>query len=232
MNIYITQEVFLYKDDNYRRVSRATHSGANIDNYLPDLKSDEEIKEELMSQENFYKVKEIFPDDIVPGEWVTVDLKDKLGDSLRNQEELPIDTFSHHKITPKLQYTYNSQLHIANYKRTLSRGWPLRSFKKYRCGRTILNTPDVKTADEAVRSLEYVAVDIKTDQGSTKVVRSGGAKYAQSFEMYNLMPVLSYPDRRATKMTLFRQYEGTPSVTERVFLLVKHPLLPSEIGRS
>ena len=122
MNIYITQEVFLYKDDNYRRVSRATNSGANIDNYLPDLKSDEEIKEELMSQENFYKVKEIFPDDIVPGEWVTVDLKDKLGDSLRNQEELPQDPLSHHQVIPNKQYTYNSRLHVADYKKNTQEG--------------------------------------------------------------------------------------------------------------
>ena len=212
VNIYITQEVFLYKDDNYRRVSRATHSGANIDNYLPDLKSDEEIKEELMSQENFYKVKEIFPNDIVPGEWVTVDLKDKLGDSLRNQERLPQDLLSHHQVIPNKQYTYNSRLHVADYKTILSRGWPLPYLKQIGG----LGQFSVGGSFDTENGVWYCSVELKTDTGISKIVRYKSDEVIQNpyeviqnpYEVFSpLSPIISYPDSRAKKITLYRWYD-------------------------
>ena len=210
INVYITPEVLMYKDVNFKRTSRAEGSpGKYHDNYLPDLKSDEEIKEELLSQENFYKVKEIFPNDIVPGEWVTVDLKDKLGDSLRNQERLPQDPLSHHQVIPNKQYTYNSRLHVADYKRILSRGWPLPYLKQSGgLGQFKLSGESVITGyDEA---LVYAIVEVKTETGVSKVVRY---KLPNSLDVFNLMPLLSYPDKRAKKITIRREYKGWPSVT-------------------
>jgi hypothetical protein len=211
VNVYITQEVLLYKDENYKRISRVSVSGV-LDNYLPDLKTDEEIKEELMSQENFYKVKEILPDDIVPGEWTPIDLKDKLGDSLINQERLTVDPFSHHLILPKKQYTYNSRLHIADLKRVLSRGFPMPYFKQTR-GEGQFELGGESVISGYYEALIYALVEIKTETGVSKVVRYNLPE--SNLDVFNLMPLLSYPDARARKITLRREYKGFPPVTER-----------------
>jgi hypothetical protein len=54
--------------------------------------------------------------------------------------------------------------------------------------------------------IEYIEVSIKTATGISSVVRITPELQGTYLEMLNLSPMLSYPDSRATKLTLYRSY--------------------------
>jgi hypothetical protein len=213
ISVFITPEVLMYKNINFKRVSRATYSGANIDNYLPDLKTDAEMIEELMTKSKFYKVSSIPFDEVISdGNWVTIDLKGKLGENLKNQEEMTLDPFSHHSYLPDKQYVYNSRLHILNYEQSLFHGWPLSYFKQIG-GLGQFELPGDEDVTGVYKALVYALVEIKTETGLSKVVRYNIP--TGTISKFNLGAFLSYPDSRAKKITLCRETQGLPPVTER-----------------
>lgn len=109
----------------------------NVETYLrhhfvPSRITDEDIREELLKQRIFYKVKEYtwdeYQKDVVGKGWVTIDLKDVLS-TLTEQEQLNIDSYTRSEYFSSVCQYYNGKLHIANYKENSFSGWPATYFK-------------------------------------------------------------------------------------------------------
>jgi len=171
-------------------------------------KTDAALLKEISELQTFYKVHEIPYADIVAGDWVTVDLKGKLGDSMATLETLPIDPMSHHGFIPESQFVYNSKLHGANYKTLLSRGWPLNYFYAQQGVGQFPATGFIGPGEELFVEGEshYTKIEIKTPDGITSVIRKKDRTLTSlSPPPAGLGAMVSYPDRRATKMTIVRR---------------------------
>lgn len=100
--------------------------------HAPTRIPDSELREQLLHQRNFYKVKEFTWDEyqraVVNHGWVTIDLKDVLS-TLTEQETLNIDSYTRSEYFSSVCQYYNGKLHIANYKENQFTGWPATYFK-------------------------------------------------------------------------------------------------------
>lgn len=211
VSVFMTQEVLMYKDENYKRSAQINVETVQLDNYLPDLKTNEEIINELMSHENFYKVQEIDFDKLEAEQWIKLDLEGKLGEQMRaGSNEMPLDSSSYHLILPKKQYTYNSRLHIADYERLLSRGFPPRYFENVNVDIGQFNSKDYNTINTPNNKV-FAEVKIETEQGDAKVVRYD---FPEVLKQKGLAPILSYPDRNAKSLRIVRQAQGYPTIVE------------------
>lgn len=215
LSIFITQEVNQYKiADKSSFIEQSRYENQETANYcaenhLPTVKSNAELVTELLTKQNFYRVKEIPFDDLVTGNttgnitlntWIDLDLKDKLGDNLVNQDELPVDNFTHHQLVPRMQMVYNSKLHTMDYKTLFSHGFPLSYFQANQgVGQFIANqvTPNSATF------MYYIVVSIKTSKGISKVVR-----YSTNALSFSDLGMISYPDSRAKSIIIYQYYNN------------------------
>jgi hypothetical protein len=219
VSVFITREVSpldLEGNLTERELDFAFTGNNDLGSYqwLPTPKANEAIVKELMNQPGFYKVHEIPFEEITAGDWITIDLDSKLGDSLLTQEVLPIDPLSHHTFKPQYQFVYNSKLHIANYNVLLSRGWPLNYFE---------SLPGVGQfpGNESFYSSTsnwYCEVTIKTETGETKVVRYSLPE--AGLTIADLNAIISYPDRRATRISIYRFFDNNDLTLREQILTV------------
>lgn len=216
VSVFITPEVSMYKDEACTRTaSYKVSADRYVDNYSKPIKTEAEILKELKDL-RFRKVHDIEFDtlrSITPGTWQDIDLTDKLGEMLDFQELMPVDDFTHHKMRPSFIASYNAELHAVNYTTDLSRGWPVEYFHAsnfYGVGQFRALYPDGEVDEQGW--IEYAAVRIKTSNGESKVVRvtpefqSGGFVY---LNIFNLSPLISYPDSRAIELIIYRSYYDT-----------------------
>lgn len=214
VSIFISPEVNPYKvteKSKFIEQSRYSDSSSNnfcAENHFPPIKTNEEILKELKANQQFYKVKEIAFSDLVTGNttgnvtvntWIDVDLSDKLGDSLVNQDELPVDNMTHHTLLPQKQMVYNSRLHAIDYKTILSRGWAMDNFY---ANAGLGQFEALSHASEGHAWI--IKTDIKTETGISTVVRYKPATVENYLMPDKLSSMLSYPDSRAEKMTITR----------------------------
>lgn len=222
VSVFITPQVSQCKDtsdDKYNFIGEARfdYTSAtvynNIENYLSTVRKNSEIITALYENQRFYKVHEIPFDDIKTtaenGGWVTIDLKGKLGDNLLVQQELTTASFSN--IKAGNQMTYNSMLHAWNIKNIASRGWPYSYFEQKETG--IGQFPAQYTIINDYAEAKWIRVKIKTELGITEVVQgfdnivSGTITPVSGYGDFT--PVLSYPDIRATELTLYHKFGTT-----------------------
>lgn len=212
VSVFMTPEVSIYKADTclYIGALYTAYYGSlryRAWNWQPEVKTNKEIIEELKTLQ-FYKVHEIPFDElqsITPDTWIDIDLKGKLGDNLVNQEVLPLDDYTHHQLIPNQQMTYNSRLHAMDYKTVLSRGWPVNYFYSNQ-GIGQFEATETQGEIDAQRWLESIEVKIKTENGMSGVVRITPELQGEYLKLYNFSPMISYPDSRATELTLYRSY--------------------------
>lgn len=106
-------------------------SVANM-SYIPNRREDKDIRYDLL-RSPFYLLREYTQDEL-PNllKNPIVDLQDpKYEGVLKNitqQETLKVEAVSRYSYIPKVQYTYNGRLHIANYTRTQFHGYPIDTF--------------------------------------------------------------------------------------------------------
>ena len=191
----------------------------SIENHFPPLKTNVELIKELTALSSFYKILEIPFEDImvgsttatgatignglnlapVVGEWTNIDMSDGTNgilENLVNQDELSVDNFTHHTLLPQKQMVYNSRLHAIDYKTLFSRGFPVHYFAA--------NTgtgqfPASTVAPNPFTAYWFILVTIKTSTGISTVVRYSTV-VTDNFSDLNM---LSYPDSRATSMTIY-----------------------------
>jgi len=203
VSIFITTAVQLYKvsgKSHWIEQSRYENSSSYnycIENFLPILKTSEELKTEIGDLRTFYKVKTIDYSDIIAADWIDVDLTKGILQNITAQEVLPYDNFSHHSTLPKIQFVYNSKLHIGNYKTSYSRGRFLDDFYAQQ-GTGQFPTEMINPNGSGW----IIKTEIKTTNGISTVVRFKQAVLGSDQTPNMLAAMLSYPDSRATKMTI------------------------------
>lgn len=154
----------------------------NVETYLrhhfvPSRITDEDIREELLKQRTFYKVKEFtwdeYQKDVVGKGWVTIDLKDVLS-TLTEQEQLNIDSYTRSEYFSSVCQYYNGKLHIANYKENSFSGWPATYFKAEGYNYIADNyTAAIKIADKARG--QGNSADNKINIAPYDYIREGGS---------------------------------------------------------
>ncbi len=160
-------------------------------------------KEAILDAYQFRKVAEL---DLTGN--VVWELEDWSTDNLALQELLTEEGYTPHPFSAECSYVYNSRLHVANLKQTI--------FKGYKWG------PDAYYN----RNLEFsglwtldVYTTIDTEQGKSVVKQTATMHGTRK----HLSPFMSYPDTRASEMTVVYNDGGT--VKSRTFTLKKHPYL-------
>lgn len=154
----------------------------NVETYLrhhfvPSRITDEDIREELLKQRTFYKVKEFtwdeYQKDVVGKGWVTIDLEDVLS-TLTEQEQLNIDSYTRSEYFSSVCQYYNGKLHIANYKENSFSGWPATYFKAEGYNYIADNfTAAMKIADKARG--QGNSADNKINVTAYDYIREGGS---------------------------------------------------------
>lgn len=212
VSVFLTPEICPYDldtveslKDTYLNPGTGTRSA---ENYYFRNKSNADILKDIADNQRFYKVHEITFDELRtlnPGTWIDIDLKDKIGDNLVNQEALPVDNFTHHSYKPNKQLVYNSKLHIMDYEQELFRPWPVNYFYQTFGKGQFSNSAQEGTVD-AQGWIEYATVNIKTETGISTTVRITPETQGSWLNIFNLLPIISYPDSRATAITIYRNY--------------------------
>ena len=236
--VFITQPVCMYDTEQW---SKGEVLGENEVQVVLKSKTNAEIIDELIKSPNFYLVKEDKLNSIKEGDWVDIDLeKDAILKNLVQQEVLNLDSNIRNSYSPKTSFSYNGRLHIANYSEQYFRGFPLRYFfaqetvggfpvSKYSSAWGYL-TPgqfDALKAQGLVQS--YIAVELDTSDGKRTVVRYIDVPdQSFSYKWQSLSPFLSYPDNRATKMTICiysstYEYGRVVIQAKKTFALKPHP---------
>lgn len=202
--VFISQEIDPYRnfiDDT--SVEDNLHVSKEINTYYKMIhaipKSFDNLREELNNIKNLYLIHEIpFADIKQSDDWVDVDLKNKLGDALVTHTTLPISAFDYSIIKDSSMDTYNSRLHIFNYREEDRCGYHIEDFNLY--GGFGQHSASMEEEFDAA----CIAVDYKTVDGKSIVVKrfdkpiittNGGAPL--------LNPCLSYHRGDATSITLY-----------------------------
>ena len=210
VSVFMSPEVSMFKiNEDCQYIGFYDGNGTNsgkTENYLPSRKTNAEILKELSDNQQFYKVYEISFDQlqaIAPNTWIDIDLKGKLGENLKYQDELPVGNT--HTLLPKSQLAYNAKLHALGYTQELFRGWPVNYFHDItQTGQ--YNADDYGTIPNE-RWLEWVSVKIKTEGGTSKVVRvTHQASQSDLLQLKGLQSMISYPDARAFEITFHRNF--------------------------
>lgn len=170
------------QDGNLAFFVECSIEGYNVETYLrhhfvPSRITDEDIREELLKQRTFYKVKEFtwdeYQKDVVGKGWVTIDLEDVLS-TLTEQEQLNIDSYTRSEYFSSVCQYYNGKLHIANYKENSFSGWPATYFKAEGYNYIADNfTAAMKIADKARG--QGNSADNKINITSYDYIREGGS---------------------------------------------------------
>ncbi len=233
VSIFVSKEVLPFDLEKVESIKNTylyfTDSKTHcVENYYFKPKSTADIIKELSDNQQFYKVHEIPFDDIKKTSendgWVEIDLKGKLGDNLVNQEELPVDNFSHHSLLPNKQMVYNSKIHVMDYKQEFFRGWSL-NYLTNKNGRGQFQS----TSSGDIKRF-YVEVSIKTGLGTSKVVRyfdyNGDSENMIPSEISGFNPMITYPDSRAFKIKIYSEiYQG---INPPKYMLLEYNLKGSE----
>lgn len=170
------------QDGNLAFFVECSIGGYNVETYLrhhfvPSRITDEDIREELLKQRTFYKVKEFtwdeYQKDVVGKGWVTIDLEDVLS-TLTEQEQLNIDSYTRSEYFSSVCQYYNGKLHIANYKENSFSGWPATYFKAEGYNYIADNyTAAIKIADKARG--QGNSADNKINIAPYDYIREGGS---------------------------------------------------------
>ncbi len=164
------------------------------------LRDADDIVEDLQDIRMLYKVASISFDEIKAkpkGEWFDLQIKDGVLSTLTEQERLDVDGGIRASFSGKIAYPYNGRLHIANLSEGMFMGFPMNYFF-HNAGYGQYNDPTrfIKMSYSA-----YISVEI--EGGFRKVYRKSFV--TQTNNIPAIMPILSYPDASATKITILIQ---------------------------
>lgn len=245
--VFITNPVCMYDTEQWSQAKLLTTGNVenltweNNQQVVLKVKTDAEIIDELIKSPNFYLVKEDKLNSIKEGDWVDIDLeKDAILKNLVQQEVLNLDSNIRNSYSPKTSFSYNGRLHIANYSEQYFRGFPLGYFfaqetvggfpvNKYSSAWYYLTDEQFNTLKTQGLVQSYIAVELDTSDGKRTVVRYIDIPSTSfSYNWQSLSPFLSYPDNRATKMTICLSsstynYGGGVTQIKKTFPLKPHP---------
>lgn len=165
--------------------------------FIPEMKSDKTLREEINKIDNLYKVYEIEYSELKKevGEWKDIQFGkgDLISDNLVEQEALQLSDIYKVEIIKGHIFGYNERLHIYDYvKSTIQR-------VKY-TGLNYYGSIGVGQYD-AGTAMQYNYAIVVTDKNSSKVVSTFSGIYP------TINPLLSYPDTEATNIRVIKYYQ-------------------------
>jgi len=188
-----------------------------VESYTGRPKTNAEIIKELESQ-LFYRVASISFDEINSqvNEWITLDLKGKLGENLFMQEQLPVDV-SRNTFNPQGQHMYNSRLHAFNYKELLPRSHPVESFIPTGSG----DNGQFNAFLHEATTEWWIEAEIRTPEGTSRTVRYKLLNSDIVRDAGHLAPMVSFPDSRARRLRIAKRhsFNNGASFTTRIWNL-------------
>ena len=205
-----------------KRVSNNEFATAQLTTFEFNELTQKELELSLLNQKIFYKIKELELSDVKKGGWIDLEFKDNILNNLKtNCEQLNLDAINRSSFVPKVAYSYNGRLHLANYSEKLFSGYPINYFfderpseanTQYAPYKTFFNFPIQNHDDEFEKSKAYmkIVVHLKTEDGYKQVTRYrtlyGNKTFINGFYVYpysDLMPFICYPDRRASRLDVY-----------------------------
>lgn len=231
-------DVISYIDASYQCI-RNKRGALIAEEYYYNLRRDEDVINDLVSQANFYKIGEIKIEDTSTnrGRWLDLDIEKWAVENLITQERLETDSTGRDSFDARVAFPYNARLHIADYEQRMFDGWLLQHFEQYggkgqyevastsidcKKGECIgwIKTDFASTDRQGTvvrkiyknRNLVGAKNEIEADLGRGlifgKVERETSLRNGArpDMEIKALNPMLSYPNRSATKMTICIYY--------------------------
>ena len=157
------------------------------------------IKEALENINNLYLIHEIpFADVKKSEDWIDINLKGKLGDALVTRTTLPISAFDYSVIKDSSMDTYNSRLHMFNYKEEDRCGYHIEDFNLYG------GFGQYSASQEVELGSACIVVDYKDIGGEKRIVKrftNPTLTMDGSLAMFN--PLLGFHMGNATKITFY-----------------------------
>jgi hypothetical protein len=194
---------------------------------------DAEFKK-LNDEPAFYKVGTIAlssleQDPSYPNEYtgeITLDLKG-FYKNYATRKILPIDNYSHHKVTGEASYIYNSRLHLGDTVQTLAQSRV--EGLEHEFPTVVINDVEKEYEFQSLRTGHKVIVTLNTEGGVKKVISD--LRFAQYQDPTNvnkkaffLPSILGYFDSRATKAEIILYESG------QYYKLAEFALTESEYG--
>lgn len=208
------------KEEIYTFDVTSRHHTCWATSYYAKKKSAEALIEDIKDIKSLYLVKEINIDDITPSnDWISIDLKGLLGETLLTRTSLPITAFNKDKYYPNMLDTYNLRLHMSDYTTELFKGHPITSFQ-YLGGEYQYHTSFLT----GQRIAWEILVELDDGNGRTSLVNYGDNLGSLT---NSLSPFISYPSKFAKSIKI-RIYNYTPlggSSYEASFSLTYHERL-------
>jgi hypothetical protein len=168
-------------------------------NFIPSMPKDG--NEKIRNTTEFYLIKSIKPGTVaITGSgtsplWLPdTDISFTNWENIVHQEQMGIDSFSHHDIGANVTYTYNSRLHLADINTQFFKGFNPAMWAWY-------TTYNGDSVDYFPGTQVLINVDIKLNDGKHTVsaLWTGTAGF-----LPHLSAFLSYPDPRAQQMRIYR----------------------------
>jgi hypothetical protein len=207
IDIFISQPLGIANIENIRK-DLALNKDANY--YCLLDKPGEEILNGIKDNSTFYYIKSIGIDKDIylssPEVFPSEDSSITKMENLIYQELMTDDPFSHHRQAAKVSYAYNSRLHIAGIRTTFFGGFSPAYFIWHSNYNNSINIPG---------TVNYICmeVDLHTGAGTGKAY-SFYTNYLQNVPHFFSSAFLSYPDRRAKRITI---YEISDNVWNKIF---------------
>ena len=165
-----------------------------------------EVKKDIENINNLYLVHEIPFNDINKSEdWIDIDLKGKLGDNLVTKTTLPISAFDYSVFIGAEFDTYNSRLHMFNYRQQYKCGYHIEDYNLHG-GFGQFNADQEVELDSAC-----IAVDYNDIGGNKRVIKhftNPTLTMSGSVAMFN--PLLAFHIGDATKITFYYKAKTEP----------------------
>lgn len=174
---------------NYKRVESACGGG-----FLPKMKSEKELRDEIEEITGLYQIHKVEFDDIKQGGWIDINLTDKLGDGLTNGTAMSLSSFLKASINNGHIFGYNERLHIYNYEKSTIQRIPYKTLSYY--GKR--NEGQYNSIDNRIYNYAIVV----TDRNDSKIV----SKFGSTSPIIN--PMISYPDTEAKKIQIIKYYQS------------------------
>lgn len=238
INIYLSAPSSMYDINNTEdliatgtfeiRPDDSIVHNVGISNIRPLIRDNKDIIEDLL-QSDFYKVAEIQVTGALPASstWKTLNIKDKIGDALYVQQTLPIDPGRHALKVNGGVYAYNNRLHLYNYSEILWNGIDRKATIHQAVGKGQFNYN--ANGGALSNAAGWLSVELKSNNDTSVIV----VNYPTTTGNIPQAAVIGYPDRRATKMTVYlrssaymeiRTYTLVPSRTHNVAFAVSSEL--------
>lgn len=175
--------------------------------------SKKEYTKKIMGLKNFYLIKSFLISELKKTNgWVDLEIEKGILNNIHTQPELKLDAINRNSFLPKVAFSYNGRLHLANYQEKFFMGYPIKCFQDYRrLAESQKNIQgDSGTSFQKKYANEYASahfsVYIKVDNRdivSTRCLKIVQNDYDRATGLgFPLHPIFIYPDNRAYKLRI------------------------------